>query len=112
MIDVAFAIPGDITTRTGGYIYDREVLKLLPHFGVAARHLPLPGGYPAPSVEDLQTTAEAFAALPDDTIVIIDGLAFGAMPRGLIAAIRQRIIALVHHPLGYETGLPPERAKL
>ena len=112
MIDVAFAIPGDITTRTGGYIYDREVLKLLPNFGVTtARHLPLPGGYPDPSAEDLEATARAFAALPDETVLIIDGLAFGAMPRELIAAIRQRIIALVHHPLGYETGLPPERAK-
>lgn len=111
MVDVAFAIPGDIKTRTGGYSYDREVLALLPNFGVKARHLPLPGGFPAPSAEDLEATAQAFASLPDDTVVIIDGLAFGAMPRELIASIRQRIIALVHHPLGYETGLPPERAK-
>ena len=111
MVEVAFAIPGDIKTRTGGYSYDREVLTRLPHFGVAARHLPLPGGYPSPSAEDLQATSEAFASLPDDTVVIIDGLAFGAMPRDLIASIRQRIIALVHHPLGYESGLSPERAE-
>ncbi len=111
MVEVAFAIPGDLETRTGGYAYDREVLKRLPQLGVAARHLPLPGGYPAPSADDLAATAHSFAELPDDTVLIIDGLAFGAMPRDLIASIRQPIIALVHHPLGYETGLSPDRAK-
>src|SRR5690606_11378273 len=35
----------------------------------------------------------------------------GAMPREIIRDAQVPIIALVHHPLGYEPGLPEERAK-
>ena len=57
MIDVAFVIPGDINTLTGGYAYDREVLRRLPGLGFAARHVALPASYPEPTTEDLQETA-------------------------------------------------------
>ncbi len=33
------------------------------------------------------------------------------MPEEIIRDIRAPIIALVHHPLGYEPGLPEERAQ-
>lgn len=111
MVDVAFAIPGDIATPTGGYAYDREVLARLPEHGIRARHLPLPAGYPDPTPHELAETTRLFAGLSPDTVLIIDGLAFGAMPAEAIAGTRQRIIALVHHPLGYEPGLSEERAR-
>ena len=53
MTPAAFAIPGDITLPTGGYMYDRRVLALLAQFGVAAQHLELPGSFPDPTQEDL-----------------------------------------------------------
>lgn len=111
MPDVAFAIPGDIETPTGGYIYDREVLARLPRLGVNARHLPLPGGYPFPDPADLALTARLFAELPESTILLVDGLALGAMPAQLLYEVRQRIVALVHHPLGYESGLSHAQAR-
>ncbi len=110
MIDVAFVIPGDINSLTGGYAYDREVLRRLPGLGFAARHVALPANYPEPTADDLQETARILSELPPSTILLIDGLAFGAMPESLVSQIRQPIVALVHHPLGYETGLAPERA--
>jgi glycosyltransferase involved in cell wall biosynthesis len=109
--DVVFAIPGDIDTPTGGYAYARHVLARLPGLGLGVRHLALPAGYPAPSKDDLAGTAAAFASVPPDAVLLIDGLAYGAMPASLIAAVRSPIIALVHHPLAYETGVTPERAK-
>ena len=51
MTKVQFAIPGDIGTPTGGYVYDRQVMALLPRFGVDVAHLPLPGGFPAPTAD-------------------------------------------------------------
>jgi glycosyltransferase involved in cell wall biosynthesis len=42
--------------------------------------------------------------------VLIDGLALGAMPPGMIAALPHSVVALVHHPLGLEAGLSAERA--
>jgi len=109
MTSAVFAIPGDIDLRTGGYIYDRRVMALLPRFGVAVRHLALPGGYPAPTREELAATARAFAQVPKEEVLLVDGLAYGAMPPEVISEARSPIVALVHHPLCLETGLPPER---
>jgi glycosyltransferase involved in cell wall biosynthesis len=106
-----FAIPGDITLPTGGYAYDREVLARLPAAGVDVAHLVLPGGYPEPSPEDLARTAEQIAATPPGAVLLIDGLAYGAMPAELIARFDRPIIALVHHPLCLEAGVAPARAE-
>jgi glycosyltransferase involved in cell wall biosynthesis len=107
----AFVIPGDLSLATGGYAYDRAVLTGLRGHGIAVAHVPLPGSYPNPSPADLVTTAAALADLPLDGPLLIDGLAYGAFPAELLAGIRQRIVALVHHPLGLETGLDPARAQ-
>jgi glycosyltransferase involved in cell wall biosynthesis len=110
MTAVVFAIPGDINLPTGGYTYDRRVLALLPQFGVTARHIELSAGYPAPSAADLQATARALAETGKDSVLMVDGLAYGAMPADVIKHAVCPIIALVHHPLCLETGLNEARA--
>ena len=111
MTSAVFAIPGNIDLPTGGYIYDRRVLALLPGLGVTVRHLALPGSFPAPTAADLAETERLLAALPADGAVMIDGLAYGAMPAELVARVRAAIVALVHHPLCLEAGLPPARQR-
>lgn len=104
--DLWFAVPGNLDTLTGGYIYDRRLLTNLRALGLEVRHLPLPRSFPHPASDDLAATAAQFSALPDDAVVLVDGLAFGAMPE--IAereARRLRLVALCHHPLALETGL-------
>lgn len=105
MSALAFVIPGDITLRTGGYIYDRRVLALLGDCGVEAHHVALPGSFPSPTHADLEETARLLGALPPSMPLLIDGLAYGAFPETLAARIVQPIVALVHHPLFLETGL-------
>lgn len=100
-----FAIPGDIETRTGGYIYDRRVLALLPALGIDAVHLPLPSGFPFPTQEDIARTAQLVGAIPAQDVILADGLAWGAVPPELAASIAAPVVALCHHPLGLETGL-------
>lgn len=111
MVEAVFAIPGDITLPTGGYAYDREVLARLPTTGVGVRHLELPGGFPDPSPGDLARTAEQVAGTPSGTVLLIDGLAYGAMPTALIDGFDRPIVALVHHPLCLEAGVAPARAE-
>ncbi|WP_062212100.1 glycosyltransferase family 4 protein [Aureimonas sp. AU12] len=107
MSDVLYvAIPGDPATVTGGYAYDRRMIEALRRAGRTVELVSLPGSYPVPSAADLDATCVAFRALPDGALVLVDGLAFGAMPE--IAAAerdRLRLVALVHHPLALETGL-------
>ncbi len=112
MTRAAFVIPGDITLPTGGYAYDRRVLRLLAEHGVACAHVALPGSYPQPTADDLAETERILAAVPDETVLLIDGLAFGAMPGDLVGRIKQKIVALVHHPLCLEAGLTPMRQRL
>jgi len=109
MTPAAFAIPGDIDLPTGGYMYDRRVLALLPQFGVAVRHLELPGSFPEPTEADLAETERILAGVATGTVLIVDGLAYGALPAGLIQSMRAPIVALVHHPLGLEAGLSESR---
>lgn len=107
MIEAAFLIPGDLARPTGGYGYDRAVLARLD--GLA--HVPLSGAFPAPDRVDLEDCARKVAALPPACVLLIDGLAYGAMPGGLIQTFNRPIVALCHHPLALEAGLAPERAQ-
>lgn len=105
-----FAIPGDIELPTGGYAYDRQILALLPDLGVDITHMPLPRAFPRPTGMDLCATAQSLASASADSVLLIDGLAYGAFSAATLAAIPHKIVALVHHPLAYETGIDAERA--
>lgn len=105
-----FAIPGDINTLTGGYGYDRRVLALLGECGARTDHQRLPDSYPFPDEEDVAETLSALSAAPADAVLLIDGLAYCALPAAAIPSIKQKIIALVHHPLGLEAGLTPAQS--
>ena len=109
MTAVAFLIPGDLELPTGGYHYDRRALAMLAAHGIRARHVRLPGSYPTPTAADLAETARIVAALPPASVLLIDGLALGAMPADLIAAFRRPLVALCHHPLCLEAGLDASR---
>jgi glycosyltransferase involved in cell wall biosynthesis len=105
----ALAVPGDITTLTGGYIYDRLLLEELRMAGRDMTLLQLPDGFPFPSADAMTTALTALQSLPAECPVIIDGLAFGALPTSGVERIKAPVVALVHHPLALESGLPEDQ---
>lgn len=111
VLEVGFAIPGDIDTPTGGYGYDRRLMALLPEHAVGVRLIALPGSFPEPSAADLVESRKALAASPA-AVLLIDGLAYGALPASLIRTLRSPVVALVHHPLALETGLSEDRRRM
>ncbi len=111
MTRLAFAIPGDIATPTGGYAYDRRVLAGLGRHGIEARHLPLPGGFPEPDDETLAASRDLLRAVPAGDVLMVDGLAAGAMPPDSFQDLSSPFVFLCHHPLGLEAGLPAARAR-
>lgn len=106
---IGFAIPGDIATPTGGYAYDRHILDELRGAGHQVRHIVLPAAFPDPD-EAAVVAAVAALATADVDVLLVDGLAFGALPAERLAAVARPIVALVHHPLALETGLAAEAA--
>jgi glycosyltransferase involved in cell wall biosynthesis len=108
--EVVFAFPGDLATPTGGYRYDRRVMDELRALRWDVRPLSLPADFPDPSEASLAEAERLLAATSPDALLLIDGLAYGALPVALIDRLDRRIVALVHHALGLETGLSQQRA--
>lgn len=107
---LGFLVPGDWNLPTGGYTYDRRLVAALQSAGAQVLVCRADGAWPSPSQADLARTNEALWRLPDQTLLVADGLAFGAMAELVSAhAHRLRWVALVHHPLHMETGLTPQQ---
>jgi len=103
--EVVFVVPGEISTQSGGYSYDRRLMSELRLQGRNVSHLPIGASYPDPTAADELHAAAALAKLPPDCIVIIDGLALGALDTNVVASLRAELVALIHHPLAHEGGL-------
>jgi glycosyltransferase involved in cell wall biosynthesis len=110
---LVLAYPGDLETRTGGYLYDRRLALELETRGWAVDRLSLGEGFPFPSAEQRRVAHDRLARVADGTTVLLDGLGLGAMP-DLAHEARDRLdlVALVHHPLCLETGLEPAQAAM
>lgn len=101
-----FLLPGDWHTPTGGYTYDRRLALSLRDAGWAVTPQVMEGAWPWPATADLAAASARIATWPDGTLVVADGLAFGALASEVRPhAQRLRWVALVHHPLHLETGL-------
>lgn len=103
---VTFAYPGDLALNTGGYAYDRRVISGLGDSGWWVDPLSLGDGFPFPAPHAKRAAERRLSDLPDGTLIVVDGLAFGVLDEwAKREADRLRIVALVHHPLALETGL-------
>jgi glycosyltransferase involved in cell wall biosynthesis len=105
-------LPGDLEARTGGSSYDRRLVTGLRVLDWAVRVHSLDPSFPMPTPAAVAGAARVLDTIDDGALVVIDGLALGAMPR-IVAPHRDRLrlVALVHHPLALETGLSPSRAE-
>jgi glycosyltransferase involved in cell wall biosynthesis len=103
---VAFAVPGDLSTPTGGYTYDRRIVGELEALGWQVEVLDISDGFPRPTPEVRTIVGAQLMGLPVGQPLVIDGLAYGAMPEEA-QSLREHypLVALVHHPLALETGL-------
>lgn len=105
---VFFVIPGEITTISGGYGYDRKIIEGLRAMGKNVNLVSLGSSFPNPTQEDALDAAQKLAGLPMNCIAVIDGLAFGALDPKVLSQMRASLVALIHHPLAFEGGHSPE----
>lgn len=109
---LTLAIPGDINTLTGGYLYDKHVSQELAEQGWDVDILSLDAGFPVVDDAVKQATVRRLAAVAPDRDLVIDGLALGALGEHAQAIkLRRAFVALVHHPLALESGLTAHTAQ-
>lgn len=104
-----FAIPGDIATVTGGYLYERRLLEGLRAVGTDVEHLQLGASFPNPTPVEHAHALAAMMAVDAATPLILDGFVFGSMDAAALARVRAPIVGMVHHPLAHEEGLSAAR---
>jgi glycosyltransferase involved in cell wall biosynthesis len=108
---VAFAIPGDLATPTGGYGYDRRMISELGDLGWQIDLINLGDGFPWPSEATRTAALTRLLETPIGRAIVIDGLALGVLPEAATQlAGRNPLLALVHHPLALEAGLSGDQA--
>lgn len=106
---VFFVLPGDLSTISGGYGYDRRLIEELKAQGRQVNPISLGSLFPNPTSAETLDAAEKLSSIPMDSLVIIDGLALGALEPKALAQLKAPLVALTHHPLAFEGGLSKER---
>lgn len=74
------------------------------------RHIELPGSFPDPTPEDMAVSLATLGEVPEGMPPILDGFLSGTLDTDGLARLRAPLCAVVHHPLGLESGLGRERA--
>ena len=109
--ELTLAYPGDLDTLTGGYIYDKRMLAELEALGWRTHRLSLDVRFPNVDQDCVNDTVSQLAQVARSHILVIDGLALGALGKQAEAIREVRpFVALVHHPLALESGIEPARA--
>jgi glycosyltransferase involved in cell wall biosynthesis len=106
-MQICLIVPGPLTTVSGGHTYDRRMADGLRTLGHDVLAVELAGRLPHPDQAAIYAARTAWAALPADSVKVIDALALPAFD-GL--PLRQ-VTVLVHHPASFETGLAEDVAK-
>ena len=85
---------------SGGNLYDRRLCDGLRRLGWSVRESAVEGGWPRPDAGALARLADALAAVPDGSVVLVDGLVASVAPEVLVPESRRlRLVVLLHMPL-------------
>lgn len=92
----------DPARPSGGNTYDRRVCDSLVGLGWSVREYHVPGCWPQPDETSLAELADVLEAIPDDAVVLLDGLIGSSAPEVLVPQARRlRLVVLVHMSLGH-----------
>jgi glycosyltransferase involved in cell wall biosynthesis len=103
--DVYVVVPDGIddpARPSGGNTYDRHLLRELGAQGWSTHERPVAGFWDRPDAASFAALEGTLRQIPDDSVVLIDGLIASTAPEVLVPqASRLRLVVLVHMPLGH-----------
>ena len=92
----------DPARPSGGNVFDRQVCHGLTLIGWSVHEHAVPGSWPRPDVTAHEALAGVVERIPDDSVVLIDGLVASTAAEVLVPQARRlRLVVLVHMPLGH-----------
>jgi glycosyltransferase involved in cell wall biosynthesis len=101
-----FVVPDSIddpSRPSGGNVYDRKVIRSLTGSGWQVREHTIAGPWPQPDESAERALTDTLACIPDNSVVVVDGLLTGGTPPVVVsAAARLRLVVLMHLPLGHQ----------
>ena len=100
--DIYFVYPGNINAKTGGYIYEKNILEYAKIRDINIRSIALSENYPFPTNNDIKYFLKILDKIDPDSKIIIDGLALEGMYSIFKKILTYNVIALIHHPLYLE----------
>jgi glycosyltransferase involved in cell wall biosynthesis len=91
----------DPARPSGGNTYDRNISRGLTVSGWSVHEHPVPGFWSQPEAASFLALDGAMQRMPDEALVLLDGLVASTAPEVLVPhARRLRLVVLVHMPLG------------
>ena len=92
----------DPARPSGGNAFDRQVCRGLTRIGWSVHENAVPSSWPRPDAAACAALVDVIERIPDDSVVLIDGLVASTAPEVLVPqASRLRLVVLVHMPLGH-----------
>lgn len=88
------------------------MIQELRRLGWQVDVLDLGAGFPFPTAAQRATALLLLSVVPGGCPIVLDGLAFGALPEAGAIRSRPPLIALVHQPLALESGLDTAQANI
>ena len=102
---VHFVVPDgidDASRPSGGNTYDRHVCRELGAIGWSVHEHPVDGFWTTPGAISLAALEDTVELIPDDAVVLLDGLIASPAPDVLVPhAGRLRLVVLVHMPFDH-----------
>ena len=105
MTVVHFVVPDGIDDPdrpSGGNTYDRHLCRGLTSIGWSVHEHAVAGRWPRPDAASFAALDGVVQRIPDDAVVLLDGLVASTAPEVLVPQARRlRLVVLVHMPLGH-----------
>ena len=95
----------DPARPSGGNAYDRHICSGLTSIGWSLHEHEVPGRWPRADAASFAVLDAVVQHIPDDAIVLLDGLVASTAPEVLVRQARRlRLVVLVHMPLGHRSA--------
>ena len=90
-----FFYPGNINQKTGGYIYENNILKYSNKNKSPINFIELSSNYPEPNIQDLKNLNKLTNKIKSDNILIFDGLVLEGLDVSLHLFDKFKIILFI-----------------